>query len=387
MKKVILLALATVGIMTAQAQKAYIDPSSDQNWSFGLDGGVTTPAKGYAFIPNMRGAVGAHIQKQLNPWFALGVESYWGVNTSSWYDYKRSTAFDNSYVGLYGAVSLFNLFGGYKCDGRFFDIEFVAGIGWGHEYANDGPNEDGEKDFNYACTRGGLNFNFNVSRYITLSLKPYILFNNTGSKYQPLDDMNQTTASFNLKHADINILASVSYHFGGRDIECVELRNQAEIDALNANINDLRAAIDATNAKGAAATARATALADELAACEASKKNVTQTIASAAGNVRYVMYGFSSSKIPASQLPVVEMTAENLKNNPKARCIIDGYASPEGNLKFNERLAAARAESVKKLLINKYGISADRITAQGKGVTEMFEKRSWNRVAICTVED
>ena len=96
---------------------------------------------------------------------------------------------------------------------------------------------------------------------------------------------------------------------------------------------------------------------------------------------------FSSSRIPASQIPVVEMTAENLKNNPKARCIIDGYASPECNLKFNQRLAAARAESVKKMLVKKYGISADRITAQGKGVTEMFDKRAWNRVAICTVED
>ncbi len=386
MKKVILLALATVGIMTAQAQKAYMAPGFDDNWSLGLDGGVTTTVKGHAFFPNMRGAVGAHLQKQLSPSFALGAEGIWGVNTSSWYDYKRSTAFDNSYIGVYGAVNLFNLFGGYKCDGRFFDIEVVAGAGWGHEYANDGPNEDGEKDFNYFATRAGLNFNFNVSRYVTLALKPYILYNMTGSKYNPLD-VERASAAYDARQANINILASVSYHFGGRDFKCVTPRNQAELDALNASINDLRAAIDATAAKGAAATARANALADELAACQASKKNVAQTVSEAAGNVRYVMYGFSSSRIPASQLPVVEMTAQSLKENPKARCIIDGYASPEGNLKFNERLAAARAESVKKMLVNKYGISADRITAQGKGLSEMFEKRAWNRVAICTVED
>lgn len=99
------------------------------------------------------------------------------------------------------------------------------------------------------------------------------------------------------------------------------------------------------------------------------------------------MYGFSSSKIPANQIPNVEMTADMLKKNPKARVIIDGYASPEGNLKFNQRLAEARAQSVKKMLVNKYGISADRITAQGKGIGDMFDKKSWNRVAICTVED
>ncbi|MDE7025829.1 MAG: OmpA family protein [Paramuribaculum sp.] len=386
MKKVILLALASVGIMTAQAQKAYMTPGFADNWSFGLDGGVTTTVKGHAFFPNMRGAVGAHLQKQISPSFALGAEGIWGVNTSSWYDYKRSTAFDNSYVGMYGAINLFNLFGGYKCDGRFFDIEVVAGAGWGHEYANDGPNEDGEKDFNYFSVRAGLNFNFNINRYFTVALKPYILYNQTGSKYNPLY-VHQTTAAYDAHKANINILASVSYHFGGREFECVEPRNQAEIDALNSNINNLRAAIDASAAQGAAATARANALASEIAACEANKKNVANKVADAAGNVRYVMYGFSSSRIPASQIPVVEMTAENLKSNPKARCIIDGYASPEGNRKFNERLAAARAESVKKMLVNKYGISADRITTQGKGVSEAFEKRAWNRVAICTVED
>ena len=42
--------------------------------------------------------------------FALGVEGAFGVNTSSWRNRVRSsTAFDNSYVGAFGAVDLFNL--------------------------------------------------------------------------------------------------------------------------------------------------------------------------------------------------------------------------------------------------------------------------------------
>lgn len=386
MKKALILAIASVGIMTAQAQQAYVAPSFDQNWSFGLDGGLTTTVTGHAFIPNMRGAAGLHLQKQLNPNFALGVEGVWGVNTSSWYGAHRSTAFDNSYVGLYGAVNLFNLFGGYKCDGRFFDMEVVAGAGWGHDYANDGPNEDGEKDFNYFSTRAGLNFNFNINKYITLSLKPYVIWNMTGSRYNPLDQA-YTTAAYDARQANFNLLASVTYNFGGRGFECATVLDQAEVDALNARINELRNAIDAAAAADAATVARCNALADELAACQASKSNVKETVANNAGSVRYVMYGFSSSKIPANQIPNVEMTADMLKKNPRARVIIDGYASPEGNLKFNQRLAEARAQSVKKMLVNKYGISADRITAQGKGIGDMFDKKSWNRVAICTVED
>lgn len=81
------------------------------------------------------------------------------------------------------------------------------------------------------------------------------------------------------------------------------------------------------------------------------------------------------------------MVAAYLKDQPKSKVVIKGYASPDGNLEFNKKLAAARAESVKTMLINKYHIAADRITAQGEGVGEMFSENNWNRVSICTLEE
>ena len=104
-------------------------------------------------------------------------------------------------------------------------------------------------------------------------------------------------------------------------------------------------------------------------------------------SVRYIFYRIGSSKITADQQPNVEMVAGYLKNNPKSKVVIKGYASPDGNLEFNKKLAAARAESVKTMLVNKYGIKADRITADGEGIGEMFTENSWNRVSICTLED
>lgn len=86
-------------------------------------------------------------------------------------------------------------------------------------------------------------------------------------------------------------------------------------------------------------------------------------------------------------MPNVEMIASYLKNHKGSKVVIKGYASPEGNLEFNQKLAANRAESVKKALINKYKISADRITAEGEGIGHMFTEDSWNRVSICTIED
>ena len=65
--------------------------------------------------------------------------------------------------------------------------------------------------------------------------------------------------------------------------------------------------------------------------------------------------------------------------------LIKGYASPEGSVEVNERIARQGAEAVKKILVGKYGIAEERIVAEGQGVGNMFEEPDWNRVSICTI--
>ena len=74
-----------------------------------------------------------------------------------------------------------------------------------------------------------------------------------------------------------------------------------------------------------------------------------------------------------------------LKNHKDAKVTIKGYASPEGSKEINERLALARANAVKDLLVNKYKISSSRISAEGQGVGNMFSEPDWNRVSICNI--
>ena len=102
-------------------------------------------------------------------------------------------------------------------------------------------------------------------------------------------------------------------------------------------------------------------------------------------SILYVYYELAQSNIRESQQPVVEMIASYLKSNPEAKVIVKGYASKEGELEFNERLSADRAESVKSMLESKYGIASDRIKAEGCGILEQFKELSWNRVAICII--
>ncbi|MDE6383164.1 MAG: OmpA family protein [Paramuribaculum sp.] len=384
----------------ANAQTAYYTPSFGDNWSIGLDGGVTTPlARHHAFFGDMRGAFGLHIQKQISPVFAVGVEGSLGVNTSSWggktfFDVfenygvsgRSKTAFDNMYVGAYGSVNLFNLFGGYKT--RVFDMELVAGAGWGHNFYNDGammPYTPEAQDQNYFATKAGLNFNFNVCENLTIALKPSVSFNMTGTAYEPLD-VDQTSCAYNRKHAAFNLMASVNYNFGPGFVTA-DTKNQAELDALNATLNGLRAELDACLATTAANAANLAALQAELDACKNRAPQVIEKVTDNLQSVRYVFYKVGSSKITADQQPNVEMVASYLKHHKDSKVVVKGYASQDGNLDFNLKLAAARAESVKTMLVNKYGIDAARITAEGCGIGKMFTENDWNRVAICTLED
>ncbi len=379
MKKSIVFAAVALGAISASAQQALEQPKFSDNWSIGLDGGVTTPLTHHAFFGSMRGLVGLHVDKQITPAFALGVEGQFGVNTSSWEGPHSSTAFDNSYVGTYGTVDLFNFFGGYNCGKRAFTIEALAGAGWGHDFVN---HENG-KDYNYFVTKAGLNFNFNVSDKVTIALKPSVAWNMN----QP--GAAQTAVAYNANGATFNFQAGLTYHFGGSHFECVKPYNQAEIDALNGQINDLRAALDATSARANAAEAKANGLQHDLDEClnRPAQKEVVKEVNNNLSSVRYVFFRLGSSAITADQQPNVEMIANYLKNHKDAKVVIKGYASPDGPADVNEKLAKQRAEAVKSSLVNKYKIAASRIDAEGQGVGNMFSEESWNRVSICTIEE
>lgn len=377
MKKILLLAAVALGSISASAQ-AVEQPKFFDNWSIGVDGGVTTPMTGQAFFGSMRGIWGLHIQKQVTPAFAVGVEGRLSVNTSKWemVNTYSKTAFDNQYIGAYGAINLFNLFGGYDGKLRPFDIEAVAGAGWLHNYVNAAAGYD-SNDFG---TKAGLNFNFNLNDNFTISVKPSVIWNMTANNIQG------TNAGYDIHTAAFNLEAGVTYRLGGYKFDIVTPYNQGEIDALNAQINDLRGQLDGCVAASNAWQAKANGLAAELAACEARKAVVKEVVSNTINSVRYVFYRQGSSKIQADQQPNIEMIAKYLKNHPEAKVIVKGYASPEGSAEVNAKIAAARAEAVKTALVKKYKVAADRITAQGEGVGNMFEEASWNRVAICTID-
>ena len=376
MKKFIAVTVACLTCSGIYAQRAYEGANLGDNWSIGIHAGVTTPLTHSAFFPNMRATWGLGIGKQLTPFFGMGVEAMTSINTTA-----SKTAFDNTNVSLLTSVNLSNLFAGYWGTPRLFEIETVAGLGWLH-YA-----QNGDGDRNSISSKLGLNFNFNLgeAKAWTIGIKPALVYD--------LNACGERNVGFNANRAAWEITAGLKYHFrcsnGKHHISFAKLYDQAEVDALNGQINNLRQTNVDQEAKLTAANQRNAELEQQLADC----KNqgpviVTDPITSHKKTLESVVtFRQGGVSVVASQTPNVERIATYLKNHEKATVSIKGYASPEGKVEVNARIAQQRADAVKSLLVKRYKIAENRITAEGQGVGNMFEEPDWNRVSICTIHE
>lgn len=376
MKKFIAVTVACLTCSGIYAQRAYEGTNLGDNWSIGIHAGVTTPLTHSAFFPNMRATWGLGIGKQLTPFFGMGVEAMTSINTTA-----SKTAFDNTNVSLLTSVNLSNLFAGYWGTPRLFEIETVAGLGWLH-YA-----QNGDGDRNSISSKLGLNFNFNLgeAKAWTIGIKPALVYD--------LNACGERNVGFNANRAAWEITAGLKYHFrcsnGKHHISFAKLYDQAEVDALNEQVNNLRQTNVDQEAELTAANQRNAELEQQLADC----KNqgpviVTDTITSHKKTLESVVtFRQGGVSVVASQTPNVERIATYLKNHEKATVSIKGYASPEGKAEVNARIAQQRADAVKSLLVKRYKIAENRITAEGQGVGNMFEEPDWNRVSICTIHE
>lgn len=405
MKKIILTLALILGISAAQAQVTLEGSKFTDNWSFTLKGGAISPFQHYAVFKNARGVFGAELRKQITPVFGLGVEGEWTVNTSSWnkpvsyvWGAHSNTIIDHQMVGMFGAFNLSNLFGGYAGAPRFFEVEALMGAGWLHGY------KAGDNDDNSWYTKAGMNFNFNLgeSKAWTISIKPSVLWDMNGDfdKYnRKVTDAagnvlgnypNKQGSRFNANHAAIELEAGLTYHFGNSNgthyfTICPKQYTQADLDAVNSQVNALRNQLNNAQADLDAANARNAQLQKDLDACNSKKPEVVTVDKSKESMRILVHYKVNKTNVSADQQPNVERVASYLKNHPDATVTIRGYASPEGPADNNIRLANERAESVKNMLVKKYGIKASRIDAKGNGISDMFEELSWNRVSICDI--
>ena len=376
MKKIVASLVLCMAVIAANAQKAVEGNKFTDNWSVGFNAGGTTPLTHSAFFKNMRAVLGVGLDKQVTPVLGLGFEAMTSINTT-----PSRTEFDNTNLSVLGTLNLSNLFGGYAGAPRLFEVETVAGIGWLHYAVN------GESDLNSMSSKLGLNFNFNLGeeKAWTLAFKPALVYDMSAD--------GTDNVCFNANRAAWEFTAGLKYHFscsnGKHYFTIVKPYNQSEIDALNDQINNMRREADDNAAALKNANQKAADLEKALNDCKnQAPKVITETVTNNKKTLESVVtFRQGGTSVESSQTPNVERIATYLKNHKNATVSIKGYASPEGNADVNARIAKQRAESVKNMLINRYKIAANRITAEGQGVGNMFEEPDWNRVSICTINE
>ena len=378
MKKFIIVSAFALGAFTANAQTgetALQGTKFGDNWSIGINAGAVTPLTHSSFFKDARPAFGFGITKQLTPVFGLGIQGMGYVNTT-----QSKTAFDASDVSLLGKVNLMNLFGGYQGTPRLFEIEALAGMGWLHYYMN-GPG-----DQNSWSTRFGMNLNFNLgeAKAWTLGVRPAIVYDMEG-------DFNTAKSRFNVNNAAFELTAGITYHFmtsnGTHHFTKVKPYDPAEIADLNSAINDLRSQVNNKDNQLINANQQVNELQSELNECRNKVVPVETVVKTSRIPESIITFRQGKSVVDASQLPNVERVASYMNKHVNTTVVIKGYASPEGSLAFNEKLAKARAEAIKTILVKKYKIDAARITAEGQGIGDMFSEPDWNRVSICTIDE
>lgn len=375
MKKLILLSAFMMGVCAVSAQSVVESTKFGDNWAVEVNAGAITPLTHSAFFKNARPAFGVGFSKQLTPIFGLGFQGMGYVNTS-----RSKTAIDASDVSMLGKVNLMNLFGSYPGEPRVFEIEAVAGAGWLHYYMN------GNGDTNSWSTRMGMNFNFNLGeeKARTLGIKPAIVYDMQG-------DFNAHKSRFNANNASFELTAGLTYHFktssGNHYFTKVRVYDQEEVNDLNAKVNDLRMLANEKDARLSTEAQRINKLQRDLEECRNQPVPVATVVETSKIPESVVTFRQGKAIVDASQLPNVERVASYMKKHKNTKVVIKGYASPEGSLAFNEKLAAARAAAVKTILVNKYRIDTNRILAEGQGIGDMFSEPDWNRISICTIKN
>ncbi|MDR0891156.1 MAG: OmpA family protein [Mediterranea sp.] len=384
MKKCIFLCVLGISAYTANAQTLIEGNRIWDNWSVGVRGGALTPLTHSAYFKNARPTFGIEINKQMTPVFALGFQGSAAVNFTS-----SPTAIDATDIGVQGKFNLMNLLGGYSGVPRLFEIEALAGMGWLHYYASRPVIRQ-----NTWATRFGLNLNFNLaqSKAWTVSLRPAVVYDMEGD-FREIEKARTSSNHFNVNHGAFELTAGLAYHFktssGDHHLSRIKGYDQAEVDGLNASVNALREKLNGSEEDKGILAEENKALRQavdslrngplpEPKVLEGEKTRILESV---------ITFGQGKTSVDASQWPNVERVASYLKHHAGAKVSIKGYASPEGSIEVNERIARQRAEAVKKMLVSKYRIDESRITAEGQGVGNMFAEPDWNRVSICTLSE
>ena len=383
MKKFFLMLAVAAFAANASAQNTVITSNkAGDNWYIGANAGVSTTltknTENGGFFKSLAPTFGVRVGKNLTTVFGLALDADMHFKSNDkWYAGSK-TFIEDINVDLLGTFNLNNLFAGYPGEPRSFEVIALGGFGWTHGFNH-------VSKANAMNSRVALDFAFNLgaAKAWQLYIEPSLTYNLISS----LGNDDFQDFKYDVNRAVFGLKVGFNYKFGNsngtHNFAKAQLRDQAEIDALNGKINELRADNNAKDSKIAADAQTIADLQKKLADCEA--RPTTAAVVEKTENVLqpHVIFRQGKSNIEPAQYASIEMVANYMKNHKDAKVKVQGYASPEGKAEFNQKLSEKRAEVVKNALVKKYKIAADRITTEGLGATDkLSSENDFNRVAM-----
>ena len=386
MKKLVLM-LAAASMAASVSAQTVAESKTFDNIYVGINGGVATKTTGHKWLSDLDPNAGIRIGRYFTPVFGLAVEGNAYFSNKPWG--STGTVVRATNASLLGTVNLSNWFGGYKGEPRTFEVSALYGLGWMHVFTNNKLVKAAtENQRNRMTSKAALDFafNFGSAKQFQFYVEPSINFAflgqskskelvATGNPLAPVtvadhQEYGYKAASqagqpaYNINNSFVQLNAGLVYKFansnGTHNFTIVTPRDQAEIDALNAQINDLR------NRKPEVITKEVVKeVVKEVPSVKVKEFTVSDLV--------FVTFAQGKSNLTND----AKKALNNVKQGVHVQVV--GTASPEGSKELNDRLSQARADVVANYLKGR-GVIVDEATGKGvQGVTS-------NRLAVVYVK-
>ena len=380
MKKLVLM-LAAASMAASVSAQTVAESKTFDNIYVGINGGVATKTTGHKWLSDLDPNAGLRIGRYFTPVFGLAIEGNAYFSNKPWG--STGTVVRATNASLLGTVNLSNWFGGYKGEPRTFEVSALYGLGWMHIFTSNKAVKDAtENQRNRMTSKAALDFafNFGSAKQFQFYVEPSINFAflgqskskevvATGNPLAPVavadhQEYGYKAASqagqpaYNINNSFVQLNAGLIYKFansnGTHNFTIVTPRDQAEIDALNAQINELR------NRKPEVITKEVV-------------KEVPAIKELSVSDLVFVTFAQGKSNLTRE----AKAALNNVKEGSHVQVV--GTASPEGSKEINDRLSQARADVVANYLKSR-GVNIDEATGKGvQGVTS-------NRLAVVYVK-
>jgi len=143
-------------------------------------------------------------------------------------------------------------------------------------------------------------------------------------------------------------------------------RSKAQVANQNVALNAQGAALRDEKTRRQDAEKRAAQAAADLAKFATVTQSPRGMVITLSGSILFTTAKWDL--LPSAQVKLNDVATALIKEDPLSKMVVEGYTDSQGGAAYNQDLSLHRAQAVRDYLVTR-GIAADRITAQGFGLT------------------